>query len=246
MTRQYGAMALTYDRWMADIDYDQWWSYVESAFDLVQVPPRHILEVGCGTGSLTLQMLRRGYQVTASDYSESMLAQAENKLRDFRSLRLLRLDMRALPEELGRFDTIVAACDVVNYLCSIEDLASFFKSAHALLAPGGQLLFDVHGPARVQEWQHCPFMNRVGEKTCYLWRVDLKETSIWHYLTGFTQDNDGSWKRFDELHRQRYHTSDEITAALTNAGFTSIVSYDFGSKNPAGNNSLRIQFGAQA
>ena len=244
MTRQYGPIALTYDRWMQDTDYAQWWSYIEATFDLV--PPRHILEVGCGTGSLTQQMLRKGHRVIASDYSESMLAQAELKLRDFRSLRLLKLDMRTLPKELGRFDTIIAACDVVNYLCSTEDLESFFKSAHALLAPGGQLLFDVHGPARVQEWQNCPFMNRVGEKTCYLWRVDLKETNIWHYLTGFTLGDAGSWKRFDELHRQRYHTCSEVTAALISAGFSNIVSYDFLSKNPPSTNSLRIQFGAQA
>ena len=147
MTRQYLRFAEVYDKWMQNIDYKEWWQYLATTFSLHK--GMRVLEVGCGTGNLTEHMLKTGLSVVASDMSTEMLTQAEVKLRGYPQCRLLRLDLRRLPLDLGKFDAIVAACDVVNYLHSTDELARFLTGARQLLKDDGVLLFDVHGPGQI-------------------------------------------------------------------------------------------------
>ncbi|MDP3486647.1 MAG: class I SAM-dependent methyltransferase [Bacillota bacterium] len=166
MIRQYVRFAEVYDKWMQNIDYTEWWQYLATTFSLHK--GMRVLEVGCGTGSLTEHMLKAGLSVVASDMSNEMLTQAEVKLRGYSQCRLLRLDLRRLPLDLGKFDAIIAACDVVNYLRSTEELARFLAGARQLLKDDGALLFDVQGPGRITDWLRSPNNNRVGEKSCYM------------------------------------------------------------------------------
>ena len=202
MTSQYVRFAAVYDKWMENIDYTAWWQYLATTFSLRK--GMRILEVGCGTGSLTEHMLKDKLSVVASDNSTEMLTQAEVKLRGYSQCRLLRLDLRSLPLDLGKFDAIIAACDVVNYLRSTDELACFLSGARLLLKDNGLLLFDVHGPGRIAEWQKCPTYNRVGEASCYMLNVSLASTRITQRLTGFIRAANDVWTRFDESHRQTY------------------------------------------
>ncbi len=78
----YEAIALVYDRWMEHdgAPYEQWCGFVDAAFRGHESEIKTVLEVGCGTGSMTQRLGQRGYQVTGVDASPAMLRKAREKL----------------------------------------------------------------------------------------------------------------------------------------------------------------------
>jgi len=240
---QYEHFAAIYDTWMQTIDYAEWWQYLATTFSLT--PGMNILELGCGTGNLTEHMLRAGLKVVASDTSSDMLAIAEAKLRGFRGHRLLQLDMRRLPSSLGKFDAVIAACDVVNYLRNEQEVALFLRGVQPLLKSSGMLLFDVHGKGRVSNWQQHGDYNRVGDKSCYLLRVNVHGQKITQHLTGFVQKQNNNWQRFDETHRQTFYSIETLQQLLIQHGYNSISFYAFGSTSEPTESSYRLQVSAR-
>jgi len=243
MTTAYTSLALVYDDWMNHLDYAAWWHYLRATFAISE--GQSILEIGCGTGNLTLEMVKGGHRITASDLSSEMLTQAEQKLRGNTAVSFMLLDMRQLPATLGPFDLIIAACDAVNYLRNEKELRTFLSGACSLLKPGGLLLFDVHGPARLAGFLARPEYNRIGEKSCYFWQVRVNDTLITHRLTGFIKSSSTAWTRFDEVHRQTYFVPAELEQLVQSVGFTHTVSYDFLTTNPPHPDSTRVQLAAR-
>ena len=78
----YEFLAGSYDAFTADVDYPRWADYVEWHFSRLKRPVETVLDLACGTGSLTLELGERGYRMTGVDLSYDMLALAEAKCRD--------------------------------------------------------------------------------------------------------------------------------------------------------------------
>lgn len=135
------AFAPYYDRFTAHHNCDAW---TESLLGLARahgLRGHRALDVGCGTGKSTLPLLSRGFQVTACDHSPAMLAQARTRTGGGADLHLL--DARKLPA-LGRFDLIIALCDIVNYQVDPRELVAMFGGMAANLAPDGVVVFDAN------------------------------------------------------------------------------------------------------
>ena len=243
MSHAYQQMAAYYDSWMGGVDYPAWWRYLCSTFDLTA--DKRLLEAGCGTGTLTAEMIAQGFSVVASDLSPAMLAQAERKLRGRPNVRLLQLDMRDLPANLGQFDVVLATCDAVNYLVKPEHLKEFFTSAAARLSDGGLLLFDVHGKGRIVDWGKAPHHNHVSPDSCYLWRAQLRGSRITHQITGFTRSEGDVWHRFDELHEQRFYSLTEIEHLLKESGLAIDKALEFPTRLAATESAKRVQISAR-
>lgn len=236
---QYIRLPEVYDSWMRNIDYSSWWGYLSTTFSLAK--GMYMLELGCGTGNLTEHAAKAGLRVLASDLSLDMLTVAETKLREYKNVRLMQLDMRRLPESLGQFDAIVAACDVVNYLRGEDELDLFLAGARKLLKPEGVLLFDLHGPARITEFKTNPYYNRVSDSSCYLWHAHVVGNRITHRLTGFVKAHDNLYKRFDETHRQYYFDPAVVCKKLSTNSFSQVSLYNFLSTDENTEHSVRIQ-----
>jgi len=111
-----------------------------------------ILELGCGTGRLTLPLARDGHAITALDGSEAMLARLRARLaRAPRAVRdrvtVLKRDLRdfTIPERT-QFPLAIAAFNVVEHLYTRVELAAFLSAVRRRLTPGGALAFDVQLP----------------------------------------------------------------------------------------------------
>jgi SAM-dependent methyltransferase len=215
----YGAIASVYDRLNADIDYKSWADGVEAAFDrFLGQRPEIVLDLACGTGRMTYELARRGYDMIGVDLSVDMLMRARAQQTD-ESILWLNQDMRSF-ELYGSIGAVVCCLDAVNCMMKKTDLDACFATVHNYLDPDGLFLFDVNTPYK--------FENVFGDNAYILedegvfcgWQneFDKKNGSCTFYLSVFEED-EGVYIRHDEVQREKMYTEKQLTEALQRAGF---------------------------
>ena len=243
MNEAYSAFAAGYDRMMGDVDYDGWANYIDGF--LREAGAKSVLECACGTGSLTVRLGHKGYQITGSDLSEDMLMAARQKALDagLRFLPFVCQDMRHIVLHKP-VDAVIAACDGVNYL--LDGVEGFFRAAYAALKPGGVLLFDISSAYKLSTILGNNTFAATGADWAYIWentyhprlsRVDM-------LLTGFLKQGQG-YARFEEHHSQRSYTEEELRTALVSCGFHDIQAYEAFTRNAPKDTAERLQFAAR-
>ena len=227
----YQAFAELYDELMNDVDYEGWADYYVRLLSIYGVRNGKICECACGTGSLTIPLFKRGFQMTGVDVSQDMLWQAAQKTRKQGiAIPYVRQDMRAL--NLHRpMDAVLATCDGVNYLLTEEDLLSFFRAAYRAVRPGGAFLFDVSTPHKLKDILCQGLFGEDREDITYLWQNTWheKRQTVELDLTFFVRDGDGKYRRIDEQQHQRAWDQQTLKETLWRAGFRAVSLYgDFG------------------
>ena len=243
----YQAFAELYDELMSDVDYESWADYYTRLLSVYGIREGKICECACGTGSLTLPLYRRGFQMTGVDVSQEMLWQAAQKSRSKGiAIPYVRQDMRAL--NLHRpMDAVLATCDGVNYLLTDEDLLSFFRAAARAVRPGGALIFDVSTPYKIRNVL-CSggLLGEDRENITYLWQ------NFWHEkrktvemdLSFFVREEDGRYRRIDERQHQRAWEQQELKETLWHAGFKAVSLYGDFTMNAAAEQNQRWHIAA--
>ncbi len=124
-----------------------------------------VLELGCGTGRVSLPLARAGVNVIGIDRSEPMLERARrrilkssrSRIRKSQSLRLIRGDIRALPFDDDSFRMVLAPYGILQSLIRPRDLTATLASVARVLAPGG--IFGIDLVPDVPKWRE--YENRV-------------------------------------------------------------------------------------
>jgi SAM-dependent methyltransferase len=128
-----------------------------------------VLELGCGTGRVSVPLARAGVRIVGVDRSAAMLARASRRAaalarrrggRTGRRLRLVRGDIRELPFGDGRFEMVLAPYGVLQSLIRERDLAATLRSVARVLMPGG--LFGIDLVPDVPNWRE--YSNKVQLK----------------------------------------------------------------------------------
>lgn len=220
----YQEFAAVYDRFMDDFDYPAWADYYLEILKRQGYSGGEICECGCGTGSLSIELLKRGVKLISSDISEDMLRIASDKAR--RSgvrARFVREDMRALKLP-HRVDAVICACDGVNYLTSQGDVQRFFTAAFDALKSGGVLAFDISSRHKLENVLGNGFFGEERDDAAYLWQnsLDAQKHIVDMDITFFVQERGGLYRRFAERQTQRAHSADEIAAWISECGFDKI------------------------
>lgn len=233
----YEALAAVYDALMGDVDYQRIASFYEAAFRRAGLTPQLVLDLGCGTGRMTVELAGRGYDMIGVDGSAQMLSHAFERKYEIEGadILLLQQDLCAL-DLYGTVGAVVSTLDCINYLTNDGDLDRCFSLVHNYLDPDGIFLFDVNTPYKFEhvfadnayilenEGCYCGWQNEYDEKT-KLCRF---------YLSVFSENEDGSYHRTDEEQTERCYKRDELTAALVRCGFGDIEFFgdtDFGAPN---------------
>jgi SAM-dependent methyltransferase len=125
--------------WARTPNFDAYWEYSPTFFELVPGPGRRTLEVGCGEGRVTRDLVKRGHRVTGCDSTFELLKLASDADK---TSGYLRSDAAALPFRDGSFDLIV----FYNSLMDIDDMESSVREAARVLAPGGKMCACVTHP----------------------------------------------------------------------------------------------------
>jgi len=178
-------------------------------------PKSDILDLCCGDGRLTHQLVRNGYRVTGIDGSERMLAFARQKTPQ---AEFLLADARwfGLPE---RFDAAISTFDSLNHVMKPEELQAVFANVFAALRPGGYFVFDLNREEAYKELWSRTFAT-VDRKAVSIARGaynQSKRLATCDITLFRLRDH---WERSDFRLTQRCHSRSEVTKALRDAGFS--------------------------
>ena len=220
----YEFLAGCYDAFTADVHYARWADYLEKHFARSRLPIRTVLDLACGTGSLTRVLAERGYEMIGADLSQEMLAQAAEKCRGAGPIEPIFLHQAMEELDLyGTIDACVCCLDSINYLTRPRDVQRTFARLHDAIAPGGSLVFDVHAVSKMEKLDGEVLLDEREDVFC-LWRTRYRKNvkMLDYEVDLFRLQLDGAWERDFEEHHQRAYTVEELTAWLEEAGFTAI------------------------
>ena len=138
----YTGFAGVYDLLMDETPYGQWCENVVHELQKYGICDGLLLELGCGTGTLTELLAQKGYDMIGVDCSEEMLNIAcDKRAQSGQDILYLRQDMRSF-ELYGTVRAVVSVCDSLNYLLAEEELAACFRLVSNYLDPKGIFFFD--------------------------------------------------------------------------------------------------------
>jgi SAM-dependent methyltransferase len=224
---QFTVLAEYYDR-LNGADYTAYAEYVQRVLDKYGKGEKElVLDLGCGTGSLTLALAELGYDMIGADISPEMLTVALDRAYDAgKSILYLNQDMRSF-ELYGTVDCIVCALDGINYLKKRDDVIKCFKLVRNYLNPGALFLFDVNSEYRFENvFAKRDFFLEDGD--VYLgWKNDYRKKTreCDFYLTLFVKNESGSFDKFEEMQTEKLWTDTEIEQMIAESGLEIIDVY---------------------
>ena len=230
MTDIYSILAPYYDEWNAEIDYSAWADGLEAFF------ARHaagkvtdVLDLGCGTGRMTVELAKRGFDMIGVDRSPEMLDRARQAGEDAGegiSSRILLLEQEMTDFELyGTVDAVVSCLDTVNHLTSGRDLARCFSLVHNYLNPDGLFLFDVNSRGKFERvYADKTYVFEAPDVFC-VWENRYRRGTCDFGITLFKRGAKGLYRRFEGLERERMYSLAALKKTLAETGFEWIGAY---------------------
>lgn len=190
-----------------------------------------ILDLGCGTGTLTQMLAEQGYDMIGIDNAQEMLQIAIEK-RDSAGLDILYLlqDMREF-ELYGTVGAVISVCDSVNYLLEEEELVQTFRLVNNYLFPQGVFIFDFNTVYKYAQVIGDATIAENREDCSFIWEnyYHEKEQINEYDLTIFVKEKAGDcrlYRRFQETHYQRGYELEQMKALLRLAGLVFLEAVD--------------------
>lgn len=213
----YGKFSGVYDQLMLDVPYGQIAELIDREIKVQKLNNRIVLDLACGTGTLTGLLCQKGYEMIGVDGSTEMLIKAREKNP---GVLFLNQPMEEL-ELYGTVGAIVCCLDSLNYLTEDGMLNTVFKLCNNYLEPGGLLLFDVNSEYKFEHILSDNIFTFDSEDIYYTWENDYspEEKLCDFYLTFFVKQGN-VYERFDEMHTERCYSDGEICRALEQNGFS--------------------------
>ncbi len=227
-TIAYSDFASVYDMFMDNIPYEEWCEYLTMLLKRYNINDGLVLDLGCGTGTLTSMLAQKGYDMIGVDNSSEMLSVAMEK-RDEAGLDILYLlqDMREF-ELYGTVRAIVSVCDSINYILSPVELLTVFKLVNNYLDPGGIFVFDCNTEFKYVELLGEQTIAEDRDEGSFIWDnyYDEEERINEYRLTLFIPAEEGLYSKHTEYHYQRCYSVEELKALIEEAGMELLNVYD--------------------
>ena len=248
MAEAYSDFASVYDELMDDTPYEAWKERIVSLIreygvskprseskgdatseeELLASERDLVVDLGCGTGTLSEMLYQEGYDVIGVDSSEAMLAKAMEK-RDASGSEILYLlqDMREL-SLYSTVGTVVSVCDCVNYILEEDELLEVFSLVDNYLFPGGLFIFDFNTDYKYREVIGDAVIAENREDCSFIWEnfYDPEGRINEYDLTMFLRREGDLFERVTETHLQRGYEPEEIRGLLEKAGLEVLLMRD--------------------
>lgn len=237
----YQDFAYVYDEFMDETPYDLWCERLhnliqkygvsmpgQEAKDALETEKNQVVDLGCGTGTLTEMLYQKGYDMIGIDNSDSMLSVAMEK-RQVSGSNILYLlqDMREL-ELYSTVGCVVSVCDSVNYILEEEELLRVFKLVNNYLYPGGIFIFDFNTDYKYREIIGDTVIAENRDDCSFIWEnyYDEAENINEYDVTVFVKEEGELFRKFTETHLQKGYTLSVIEKLLKEAGLEIILAKD--------------------
>ena len=203
-----------------------------------------ILDLGCGTGTLTELLAQKGYDMIGIDNAQEMLQIAMDK-RNRSGLDILYLlqDMRSF-ELYGTVGAVVSICDSINYLLEDDDVVKTFRLVNNYLFPEGLFIFDFNTIYKYEVVIGDTTIAENREQCSFIWdNYYHEEQQVNEYdLTVFVREDETAdiYRRFQETHYQRGYCLEQMQDYLRQAGLVFVEAVDADTHGQVTDTSERI------
>ncbi len=248
----YGGFASVYDELMTDVPYARWADLVDSLIARYGVSkpakaPENrrrsgtlteeealrqerdlVIDLCCGTGTMSCLLADRGYDVTGIDLSPEMLMTAQEKNAGRKKpVPYLCQDMRAL-DLYCTAGTFVSVCDSVNCLLTDRDMLRMLRGVNRFLFPGGLFIFDFHTRHMYRDVLGDRLIADCTERAEYIWEnaYSTRTGRSTAQIVFYVREEDGRYRRFTETYVRRGYTLTQIRGLIGQAGMTCVTAMD--------------------
>ena len=239
----YTGFAEVYDLFMDNIPYEEWGEYIKGLLKEYGIDEGLVLELGCGTGTMTEILASAGYDMIGIDQSEEMLEEAlEKKQESGHEILYLCQDMRKF-ELYGTVRAIVCVCDSMNYILEEDEVLDILSSAsHNYLDYGGLFIFDLNTEYKYREILGEQTIAENREEGRFIWENYYDEESMINEydLTLFVKEPSGLYRKEEENNFQRAYSLETIRELVEKSGLKLLHIYDAFSHEPAREDSERV------
>ncbi len=241
----YTGFAYVYDEYMDNIPYDEWEEYLVELIKEKGIDKDNtVIDLGCGTGTVTRMLDKEGYNCIGIDLSEDMLSIASDKTYDSGQQIIYSCqDMRdfEVPYET---DAFISIGDSMNYITANDDLCDVFKCVKKGLKQGGVFIFDLKTIHFFKDILADNTYAENREDSAFIWDnyYDEESSNNEYELAVFVRNEDGTFDRFEEEHYQHGFTLEEVSDAVKKAGLKIRNVYDAFSHNAPDDNSERLYY----
>lgn len=237
----YSEFAGVYDMFMDNIPYREWGEYLIDLLREYEINDGLLLDLGCGTGTMTEILSEAGYDMIGVDNAEEMLNIAISKREQSgHDILYLNQDMREF-ELYGTVRGIVSICDSINYITEEDDLLQVFKLVNNYLDIGGLFIFDLNTEYKYRQIGDAIIAEN-REEGSFIWENNYyEEEMINEYdLTLFIRGEDGRYDRYMENHLQRAYPLNRVKELIEEAGLEFVTAYDAFTHEPVKAESERV------
>jgi ubiquinone/menaquinone biosynthesis C-methylase UbiE len=241
----YEALAAAYDGLTTDVNYAAVFQFFREVLQKKAIEPETVLDLACGTGSMSVLLAQHGYRVLGVDLSEEMLTVAAQKAAALSENPpyFIRQPMERLrlPYEV---DAVCCFLDSLNYVTKPEACRQTFQRVFRALKAGGIFFFDINTPHKFRGMDGQVFLDENDDSYC-VWRVEFEETTrLCYYGIDLFRRRGDLWERSAEQHCEYAYEPAELVQWLREAGFACVELYGDCTMDAPTADAQRIYFAA--
>lgn len=244
----YSVFARYYDELTANIDYVRRGEYFHEIIKKFKATKENILlDLACGTGSISEVMARLGYDVIGVDNSDEMLGMAiEKKFDSGLNIQYLCQDMRKL-DMFGTVDVIICALDSINHLANLNDVRKVFEGAAFFCEMNGLFIFDVNTLYKHREILANNTFTYETDNVYCIWEntLNAETDEVRMNFEFFEREENGLYSRSSESFSEKAYSEEAIEKLLEESGFKVLAKYGDDTFDPPTETSQRIIYAAR-
>ena len=238
----YGFFSSVYDTLTENVNYAARADYIADLLADNGIKGGILLDLACGTGTLSIEMSKKGFEVIGVDASADMLSVAMNNAYEAdRNILFLCQPMQQL-DLYGTINAAICTLDSINHLTDPDDVQATFDKVSLFTEPGGVFVFDVNTVFKHREiLADNTFVYDMDDVYC-VWQnsLDSATDTVQIDLDIFEQVDDGIYERMQESFCERAYALPLLKEMLGKAGFETVAVYDELSREEPKENSERL------
>lgn len=222
MSNSYRKFAEYYDILTENVDYKSRMDEINSLFQKYSdnTDEKILLDLACGTGSMSEEAEKLGYDVIGVDCSEEMLFEAVNKKYEKNlDIQYVKQDMRKL-DLYGGVDITICILDSLNHLSGFEDVKKVFERVFMFTNEGGLFIFDMNTPYKHRNVLADNAFIFETEDVFVAWENEFSENDCKVDITlNFFEKTHNNYKRYTENFSELAYEKEDIIKACEEVGF---------------------------